>query len=116
MRALNVDTATNQEVLVVGPAVDSTGFFRRKDDEILVAGFLEPTAKLAGSMMMLVFRSIPIESVTDAIFPSRMIAVVENLVEGFSDNGKTAAPGAPFAPTFEPMGRHVDRSTANSVI
>jgi hypothetical protein len=82
-----VDSASRQEVLLPGPAVKATGFFRRELCDVLKASFCKPAAELIRGMVVLIDGGIPVERITNSVLPRRVSAEADELIEDLIENG-----------------------------
>ena len=99
--ARNVDTAADDQVVTVGPVVNSTTPRRGKVDDLVEAFLHEPGFQLGLGVMRLVPRGVPVEVVADAEGPVGVSGKVGDLVQRPVDDGNAAEDTQPGAKGFE---------------
>ena len=80
--------------MLVGPVIESSGFFRRQHGQVVESGLVKPDTQFFNSVMVLVFRCPPVKRITDTIFVARMSAEVDDLVERFINDWQASKNGS----------------------
>src|SRR5271157_3193428 len=99
--ACNVDTAADDQVVTVGPVVNSTAPRRGKVDDLVETFLREPGFQLGLGVMRLVPRGVPVEVVTDAEGPVGVSGKVGDLVQRPVDDRHAAEDTQAGAKGFE---------------
>ena len=99
----NIDAAADEQIVLVSPPIEPSGFFRRQHSEVGESCFVKPDTQFIHGVMVLVFWSPPVERIADTIFVTRVSAEVDDLIERFVDDWQATKDRSDMAE------RHQDR-------